>query len=176
METEIFKPCPNAPGYFASNTGKIIGLKGYVLKSYPNQWGYPQVTVIVNGKRTCQRVHRLVAEALIPNPEGKPFVNHKDGVKNNSRVENLEWCTSKENSQHAKKVLKKQVGENSSNCTHDDIQILTLLTYLPNRSLTIKEVAQRLGVSVHLAYKIHRGSSWKDLLEEVGRGPNQGVA
>lgn len=62
---------------------------------------YAVVTYTENGKQTSYYVHRLVAEAFIPNPEDKPQVNHKDGNPLNNNVENLEWVTSKENVAHA---------------------------------------------------------------------------
>lgn len=54
-----------------------------------------------NGKKKKTKVHRMVAETYIPNPSNKPFVNHKDGNTHNFNVDNLEWVTPKENSQHA---------------------------------------------------------------------------
>lgn len=65
--------------------------------------GYYLVTM-VNAKtkvRKNQFIHRLIAKAFIPNPESKPQVNHIDGNKQNNSISNLEWATSKENSQHA---------------------------------------------------------------------------
>lgn len=75
------------------------------LKSYPNENGYMKVNLYdENGKCKKKYVHRLVAEAFIPNPLNKPNVNHKDcNVKNNS-VENLEWCTQSENILYCSKL------------------------------------------------------------------------
>ena len=56
---------------------------------------------VVNLKRKIVLIHRLIAQAFIPNPEKKRCINHKDGVKTNNSLKNLEWCTYKENSVHA---------------------------------------------------------------------------
>ena len=63
--------------------------------------GYATVRLCVDGSEKDIRVHRLVAEAFIPNVEGKPQVNHKNGKKRDNKVSNLEWVTARENSQHS---------------------------------------------------------------------------
>ena len=65
------------------------------------QQGYLHVGLAIGGKVKRMRVHRLVAQAFIPNPENKPYVNHIDGNRQNNCVENLEWNTPSENAQHA---------------------------------------------------------------------------
>lgn len=71
------------------------------LKLFDNGNGYLTLQTIVNGKHKNSYVHRLVAEAFIPNPENKPCVNHIDCNPHNNDVKNLEWVTHKENMQYA---------------------------------------------------------------------------
>ena len=68
--------------------------------------GYLYVDLYNGNKRKRKYIHRLVAEAFIPNPENKPYINHIDGNSHNNSVENLEWCIPLENVEHASKVLK----------------------------------------------------------------------
>jgi hypothetical protein len=96
--TEIFKPIEGYDGYSVSNTGKVLNnetgkfLKGCLLKR-----NYQNVTLCdANGHKTFL-IHRLIAEAFIPNPENKPCVDHIDNNPSNNSLENLRWATNQEN-------------------------------------------------------------------------------
>lgn len=84
--------------YEVSTLGNVRNAdSGKILKTTLNTWGYPTVTLCDNGIHKNKAVHRLVAEAFIPNTNGLPEVNHLDENKSNNSVDNLSWVTKKEN-------------------------------------------------------------------------------
>lgn len=105
--SEVWKPIEGYEGrYEVSNLGRIKSYvrsrNGKILKPHDNNQGYLHTSLVdENGNYYSTGIHRLVARAFIPNPFNKCTVNHKDGVKSNNRVENLEWMTIKENVDHA---------------------------------------------------------------------------
>lgn len=95
-------------GYFASPSGNIYNRHGELMQGAVDRCGYRHI--IVNQKN--KNVHRIIAETFIPNPNGLPCVNHKDGNKQNNDIDNLEWCTHSENTLHSFRIgLQKKAGE-----------------------------------------------------------------
>ena len=88
--------------YLISDKGNVISLRnGKTLRPATDKDGYLIVTVSLKSKRKTMKVHRLVAMAFLDNPDNKPTVNHKNGIKDDNRIENLEWATHKEQKIHA---------------------------------------------------------------------------
>lgn len=90
------------PMYLVDEKGEVFSLfTNKYLKKSKSKTGYLVVNIRNNGTRAPAYIHRLVAEAFIENPDKKAEVNHKDGNKQNNKVENLEWVTNKENIRHS---------------------------------------------------------------------------
>ena len=98
---EEWKPVSGYEGYYlVSNIGNIFSIRSKKVLKVRNSCGYQRVNLSVDGFPKSFAVHRLVAEAFIPNPENKPTVNHINEIKIDNRVGNLEWATNKEQNNH----------------------------------------------------------------------------
>ena len=144
-----------------------------------NNRGYLSVVV----RRKTHMLHRLVALAFIPNIEGKPFVNHKDGNKLNNRVDNLEWCTTSENNRHAretglhvqsrghklqyKDAASKQKAlsnlKDKSKLTPDEVRYVRQVHVPRSKEFSATALAEQFGTSVAAMSKIIRGETYKDI-------------
>lgn len=159
--------------YYVSNMGRILTLTAHGSRNNPvimkpaidydyrrGVNGYMRTTI--DGKSI--RVHRVVAETWISNPENKPFVNHKNGDKTDNRVVNLEWCNNSENIRHAYNngLIKVQRGERNIHSRLTDEQVRRFKwEWKYDRKMTRKEYAKKLGVSESTLKDIILGRSWK---------------
>lgn len=94
------------PNYSISNTGLVRNdVTGKLKTLRHDKNGYLVCGLYNHQKRKEYKIHRLIAEYFIPNPDNKPYINHINGIKDDNRLENLEWCTAHENNYHAWNVL-----------------------------------------------------------------------
>ena len=144
-----------------------------------NNRGYYSVGI----RRKTHMVHRLVAQAFIPNPENKPFVNHIDGNKLNNHVSNLEWCTAQENNLHARQtgLHKQAVGhkinyqsdaskrkalanlKDKSKLTPDDVRYVRRVFKSRSKEFSATALAKQFGTSVAAMCKIVSGQTYRDI-------------
>jgi NUMOD4 motif/HNH endonuclease len=139
--------------FMVSNLGNVFSKRSNrLLKQHKHTSGYFLMATRIGGKNgtnRCFRIHRIVAESFIPNPKNKPCINHKDGVKTNNCVTNLEWVTYSENSVHAIEtgltVFKK--GEDCASSVLTNPLVLEIREIRKNYGYGGRKIAEILGVS-----------------------------
>ena len=145
--------------YFAEENGSVYSMKYKDLRKLKmsiDKSGYGFYTLRINGKYKGVKAHRLIAKTFIDNNENKEQVNHINGIKTDNRVENLEWCTAKENTRHAIKCgLHIPNGINGTSTTRGGKALFTieeasdLIEMKEAIKLTIKEISIIANCSYH---------------------------
>jgi hypothetical protein len=161
--------------YLVSNLGNVKGLDRESVKTY---LGVITGTVKVNGVTLKNRlnksnyfvvdvtkknmnIHRLVANAFIPNPENKPCINHINGIKTDNRVENLEWVTIKENVRHAwsSGLCLPRVGEKNNMAKLTE----NIVIDIRNSKESASSLAKKYDVDRSLIYLLRKNKIWKHI-------------
>ena len=148
--------------YSISSYGNIKNEEtNYILHPAKDSDGYLIVSLYLNSKRYIRKMHRLVGIAFIPNPENKPTVNHKDGVKSNNYVYNLEWATYSEQMVHAFELglVEGGKGEKNSMCKYSEKIIHNICELLEN-GYNRSKISKQLEIPKSLIQRIVLERSW----------------
>jgi hypothetical protein len=174
---ELWKPISGFEGLYEVNSfGNVRSLDRVILDNVRNcnrtlkgrsilanvgTTGYYYVSLYKNGKQTKKKNHRLVAETFIPNPENKPQVNHIDENKLNNNLENLEWVTEKENTNHGTGTLRRGLIQGKAVAQFKDGEFV-------NSFYSIHQAERLTGVKrAHISgvlkgkYKTAKGFEWR---------------
>lgn len=143
--------------YSITRDGRLWSHKWGIFIGCSNAYGYKRASLpIGNGKYKTAMIHRLVAEAFIPNPDNKPCVNHIDSNRENNRVDNLEWVTHKENTAHMYtmgRANQSRRGMKNGNLKYSD----ELIRRVIESPLPPRKAAEVFGVSHGYISKLRAG-------------------
>lgn len=184
MNQEVWKDIEGYEGFYQINCiGEIKRLSGYIVNSngIKKKWkekiiknqnvlGYCSFNPCANGIQKTFRIHRLVAKAFIPNPGNKPQINHKNGIKTDNRIENLEWCNASENAKHSYKFgfNKPMIGEKNGMAKLNDKKVRVIF-HLKNiiPKMCQKEIAKIFKISQSNVSEIWNRHKWWNLTKNI---------
>lgn len=153
--------------YSVSDTGRIIGSRGKELKTRVNKDGYEEVSLGQTSNRNGRvKVHRLVAELFVDNPDSKPEVNHKDYNRSNNHFSNLEWVTHEDNISYSVNAghyfTSKRRGAGNGRARLTDADVVNILALLSSGSAPT-DIARTYSVGSSTIYNIKLGNTWKHI-------------
>ena len=154
------------PNYFVNEQGDVFSTKSGDIKKLKTAMGGRYLSVVIwnNHKRKVMSVHRLVAETFIPNPDNRPEVNHKNGIKWDNRVENLEWVTKSENMNHAiLNGLSNSIGETHYGAKLTEEQVIQIRELYATKKYTQRQLGKMYGVCFQHISKIVNNKQWKHI-------------
>lgn len=148
--------------YEVSDTGRIRKVDGTEVGLYKNHDGY--LMAKLSKPRKEVRVHRVVAEAFIANPDRLPFVNHIDCVRHNNNASNLEWCTQWQNLNHSQMLGRMQrnywVGKRSPNAAIDSETVSKIREEYLNGGVSWETLASKYNTNKRTVGRIVSGESY----------------
>ena len=174
---DIWKPVKGYEGFYeVSSTGKVKSIprtimrkdgkpyrvkKERLMKLYVDEDGYHRVELQNAGSAFKTFAHRLVAQSFIPNPKNKPQVNHINGIKDDNRVENLEWVTLQENRDHAvaNGLVADQRGMKNPANTLNEKQVLKIVK-LKKEGFQPAEIARKIDIPHSNVRNVYYGYTW----------------
>ncbi|MBQ9488273.1 MAG: NUMOD4 motif-containing HNH endonuclease [Selenomonadaceae bacterium] len=167
LPSEIWRDVKDFEGiYQVSNLGRVksfYGKEPRILKPGEHWNGYLGVVLFKNDHRKTYSVHRLIAEAFIPNPENKSMVNHKDGNKQNNCLENLEWATRSENVLHAHKIGLVKNKRCEKALTDEQVRYIRKNYKIGDRKFGQQALAKKFKVAPHVIQCVVTEKTYKNV-------------
>lgn len=161
LQAEMWLMHPKFPNHRFSPDGKVLSLVGKPrVRTLTKNRGY--VRLEFKGKHYL--IHRIIAEIFIPNPNNLPQVNHKNAIKTDNRIENLEWVTAKQNCEHRKAMGLENppIGERSGMAKLTDNKVKKIKTLL-EQGITQQKIADMFSVTRECISSIEQGRTWKHI-------------
>lgn len=161
-EVMLWKVCRSNTRYEVSHTGLVRRVDGKMVGQWLNDQGYAMVRL--SQPRRMHRVHRLIAEAFVPNPRNMPAVNHLNNNRSDNRAENLEWCSQLENLTHARNQGRMPdnywKGKRSPNARLSDSEVFEIRQIYAMGQASLADLGLRFCISKRSIGRIVNGDTY----------------
>ena len=154
--------------YTITDEGQVISYKYHiprVMKTWQQKSGYENIKLCKDNVTKHHLIHRLVAEAFIPNPNYLPEVNHKNKIRNDNRVENLEWCSRKENLEDSYETMSPV--RNHCNCKLINMSTNKIVSEFESINQAAQYASKNFGCSMSGMVKNYQSKGFKVVKESV---------